>query len=224
MNPKRVCLYTCHSLPVAPLAALTEPNKRAYARRHGYDFRSALLPEQPGRGYGWTRLEEVQRLALSGRYDWLFCTGTDSLITNPALTLASRVPPGAPDLVIACDAQWWNNDAYLLRCRPSGINWLQAVLDEEPHWPDFPWDQGAMQTTAHRIRVAIVPQRELNAFDYRHYAGFEGMSQGQGSYVRARDVNGNDGQWQPGDFLLHWPALTLEHRLTLAAEMLQALG
>ena len=34
------------------------------------------------------------------------------------------------------------------------------------------------------------------------------------------DLLGNDGQWQPGDFLIHWPGISLERRLNLAQLML----
>jgi hypothetical protein len=52
--------------------------------------------------------------------------------------------------------------------------------------------------------VKIVPQRFMNSYNYQMY-----------HYKDHRDKLGIDGNWQPGDWLIHWPAASLEDRLNL---------
>jgi hypothetical protein len=54
-------------------------------------------------------------------------------------------------------------------------------------------------------KIKIVPQRYLNAYQNSLYPH-------QGIY----DCLGNDGTWQHGDWLIHWPGTQLETRLQLA--------
>jgi hypothetical protein len=53
--------------------------------------------------------------------------------------------------------------------------------------------------------VKIMPQRYMNSYNYQLY-----------NYTDHRDPAGWNGNWQVGDWLVHWPATTLEYRLQLA--------
>jgi hypothetical protein len=61
--------------------------------------------------------------------------------------------------------------------------------------------------------MRIVPQRELNSYDYDEYPGSI-------PHIYKKDLSGNDGQWQAGDFLIHWPAVPVPRRIMLAQQML----
>jgi hypothetical protein len=52
--------------------------------------------------------------------------------------------------------------------------------------------------------VKIVPQRFMNSYNYQFY-----------HYSDHRDKLGIDGNWQIRDWLIHWPAISLEDRLNL---------
>jgi hypothetical protein len=39
-------------------------------------------------------------------------------------------------------------------------------------------------------------------------------------HIFKKDLFGNDGQWQVGDFLIHWPAVALDKRIQLAHNMM----
>jgi hypothetical protein len=55
------------------------------------------------------------------------------------------------------------------------------------------------------IVIKLVPQRTMNSYNYSLYKGWgpEPML----------DKLGNVGDWQIGDFAIHWPAQSLEFRL-----------
>jgi hypothetical protein len=52
--------------------------------------------------------------------------------------------------------------------------------------------------------VKITPQRFMNSYNYQFY-----------HYTDHRDKFGVNGNWEPGDWLIHWPALSLEDRIKL---------
>ena len=62
-------------------------------------------------------------------------------------------------------------------------------------------------------RIKIVTQRTLNSYDYDQYPGSI-------PHVYKKDIFGNDGQWQPGDFLIQWPGIKNDRRIPLAQQML----
>jgi hypothetical protein len=64
----------------------------------------------------------------------------------------------------------------------------------------------------HATITQIVPQYRLNAYDYRRFYHLDPQ------YHSGTDCYGNRGQWQPGDFLIHWPAATLDERIAMLQE------
>lgn len=72
------------------LSAITiDRNKADYCKRNGYDliletgvsepFRN---PNSHAQGFSWSRLARMRALAVGGEYDWLYCVGCDTMITN----------------------------------------------------------------------------------------------------------------------------------------------
>lgn len=59
----------------------------------------------------------------------------------------------------------------------------------------------------------ILPQKAINAYNYPLYHRHSPETQ--------RDVDGNWGQWERGDFLLHIPGCSLEDRLRVFPEYLR---
>ena len=51
-----------------------------------------------------------------------------------------------------------------------------------------------------------MPQRYMNSFNYMLYP----------QYTVTRDKLDFDGNWQLGDWLIHWPATPLDYRIQLA--------
>jgi hypothetical protein len=58
-------------------------------------------------------------------------------------------------------------------------------------------------------KIKIVAQRYLNAYQNSLYPH-------QSKY----DLLGNDGTWQNGDWLVHWPGTSLDLRLQLARQFM----
>lgn len=103
-------------------------------------------------------------------------------------------------------------DSYLLKASPEGIAYAEDILAQYPKYKQHFWAENQTMIDLrekHAAITRIVPQWRLNAFDYScFYSGGE-------IYTKGKDCYGNRGQWQPGDFLIHWPGVPLAKRLEL---------
>jgi hypothetical protein len=137
------------------------------------------------------------------------------MITNFNIRLEDLIDDNF-DFVIATDCYNINNDSFLARASDTTIKWLRNTVNLLESYSNAKWlDQSAMIDTIDMMadRIKIVPQRTMNSYNYDLYPGLV-------PHIYKKDLFGNDGQWQPGDFLIHWPAVSLDTRIALAQEML----
>lgn len=231
-------------------------DKAPYCNLYGYTLKLCREvsppyqnPRSHAQGYSWSRLAVMLQLVESGDFDWVYCVGCDTVITNHLIGLEDliatagrpgkrlpavvmRLPPGVPaaiqlahngseykpdgeaHVIFAADrASVVQADSFFIRGSRQGAAYLRDVLSRYPVYQTEPWvEQQAMADLRHRHAAitCIVPQCVMNSYDYALYDHF-------GPYYRAGlDCYGKRGQWQPGDFLIHWPSTPLDKRLELA--------
>ena len=212
----KFALVTAHTANYQPLADITwDQNKKLYAELHGYDAIAKTDGYRyPLRDISYERTELIIKLLESGRYDWIHACGCDTMITNFTIRLED-IADNDYDFVIATDCYNLNNDSMLIRNAPASIAWLRHVVSLREQYATAKWlDQSAMIDTVDMMgdRIKIVAQRELNSYNYDLYP--------MEPHIYKKDMLGNDGQWQPGDFLIHWPAVPVPQRITMAQDML----
>lgn len=212
----KFALVTAFDENYRPLADLTwEKNKKLYANKWGYDTYELTKGFTNLGDIAWARTRKVVELLESG-YDWVHAVGCDTMITNFNIRLEDLIDHNA-DFIIATDCFNINNDSYLAHNTNNCINWLK-YLDtlQDQYCMKHPWnDQQCMIDNIERLGAGlkIVPQRMINSYDYEQYPGSI-------PHVYKKDIFGNDGQWQPGDFLIQWPGIPNHRRIPLAQQML----
>lgn len=262
LTTHKIAVLAGHLREYAPLAAHTLYRNRAqYCLRHSYDLRilrgvhaEFQDPKTHANGFSWARLKEMLRLVESGVYEWVWCVGADTLVTNFGVTLESIIAmastPGAEDSLLPLPPaiaeisapppvikwvaplghQWKGKkhllicgervapmqaDSFLVKCSPEGAAYLRDILRHYPSYKHHPWVENQTMIDLREKYAAItfmVPQHVMNAYDYRRFEGIHPC------YKDGTDCFGNRGQWQKGDFLVHWPAATLEQRMKWLAE------
>ena len=212
----KFALVTAYNEAYQPLADITwDQNKKLYAERHGYGAYTVTDGFTTLGDISWARTRKVVELLESG-YDWVHACGCDTMITNFNIKLEDIVDDNS-HFIIATDCFNINNDSYLARNTPECIAWLK-LLDtfQDQYDMKHAWnDQQCMIDHIEKLgdRLRIVPQRLINAYDYDQYPGSI-------PHIYKRDIFGNDGQWQPGDFLIQWPGIKNDRRIPLAQQML----
>jgi hypothetical protein len=212
----KFCVLNAHLPNYAALAALTTyANRTEYCQRHGYTLRVKTdgFVMKAAHPVSWDRLALMRAIVASGEYDWVYCCGTDTLHTNFNIRLEDRVDDGfhvviSPDWCAPVQA-----DSFFVRKSELGLAYLDDLLSQYEKYRTHPWvENQAMIDLLPKWQhaVKILPQRMLNAY---HYPLFQKIYPNVPQVAKALDFYGNDGQWQPGDFLIHWPSLDLAVRI-----------
>jgi hypothetical protein len=220
----RVCILTLHDAGAyRTMAELTiYQNKREYAERWKHDLLvltqvnpEFAVPAGHAGGLTWDRLRVALEIGKTGRYDWLYLVGCDALITNMTIPLTTFLDDKY-HFIIANDCCEWNADSFFFRCSLAGIGFMEAVMAEYERLKHHPWvEQQAMIELRDKPPWSgtwkVLPQREINSYDYRVYPASDPNC--QPAKRHGKDCAGNDGQWQPGDFLIHWAGVGINVRI-----------
>ena len=225
-------LFTVHDKNYQPLADLTwEGNKLPYAEKHGYATHvrteNFVTGEQVGPQIGFEKIYYAKELLLEHpEYEWIWWTGTDTMITNFGTRIEDRVSSNY-HIILSVDINGLNVDSLLIRNSPEAIAFLDEVIalreEGSKHWdveqwcisnllgfpgtsdPSWPSGENLKVNDKYKNIVKLMPQRYMNSFNYQLY-----------HYPVHNDKMGWDGNWQLGDWLIHWPACSLEYRIQLA--------
>ena len=209
----KILILTLADEPYWPIARISNPNKAAYAARHGYDFRAYSHSNDTRRPTSWSKLQLVAN-ALE-EYDWVFWTDADSLIMNSEMPLEYIIDKYA-DMIAAADENGLNTGQFLASPRAFDILIQADVKDEEfMHHPW--WEQAAIHAVLKenpQYRVKVVDQSKLNRL----------VPSGPEHNTFEKMVNQVDSVWKRGDFILHFSGIGGERaplRLALMEDYLE---
>lgn len=227
----KIGIATFCSPDVAELQAMTDPNRRAYAAKHGYDYTvlSTSLVADPRMGWhahAFERFRAYRSLLVGGKYDWLFCCGADVIFTNPEIPIEPKCD-WSKGFIIANDAGGLNSDVFIARNCSRTLELLQAVVDlRDRHWCSPLIDQDALDEVLPDFQdiVKIVPQKELQSHLYDAIIYKEVEVTSVQPYVDGKDKLGNDGQWKPGDFALHAAGFPYAEKIAVLSKILKEIG
>lgn len=222
-------LITHHNELYQPLADLTwEENKIQYAELHDYAYYARTENFTSVASNSVFAFEKIH-IALDvidqfPECKWLWWTGTDSIITNYSIKIEDRIDDNY-HIIVSVDVNGINEDSMLIRNSPEGISFLKDINALEFQYAHF-WDAGQRALSnllgfpgtslpgwpfgkelivneKYRNVVKLVPQRYMNSYNYDLYR----------EYPDTRDRFGVDGNWQQGDWLIHWPAQGISDRI-----------
>lgn len=214
-----IALCTLHNDTYSELASITlYKNKTPYCEKHKYDliFRDRNFETQ---NFGFEKINIINKALNSNKYDWVMWLGCDALITNHCIRIEDRIDENY-DLIISSDSNWKiNADSFIIKNSENGKRFLNAITEsQEEYIKNEYFEQAAMinfmEKEWFKNSFKIVPQKMLNSYNYYMYPHIPKMHS-------MMDFFGNYGAWEPGDFVLHWPGVTLPNRLFLAKKYLQ---
>mgnify|MGYP003332595213 FL=1 len=194
------------------LAEITWNNKLNYAKKHGY----SAFAKTDNFSTEQVHFDKfVHILDIMKRYaflDWIWWLDNDAMITNFDIKVADLVDPEY-HIIMPTDIAALNTGSFIVRNSPQVREWLEFLLSKKTEYKnDTKWfEQQAVIDFYPKFQhlFKIVPQQWLNSYDYKMYN------------VESIDLLGQDGQWYPGDFVIHWPGLPNESRIQLAQQTQQ---
>jgi len=205
-----MAVATMHDQGYAYLSPLTwEQNGLKYCEAHGYPF--AVMDSDYGMPPGFAKIDGL--LAICNRnpeVEWILWKDCDSLITNFSIRIEDVVDN---DYHVMLTTYWNGINAGMLMVRNTaqGRGWLSMIMSKMPEYINDNWkEQQVMIDTLEEYKdiVKIVPQRTFNAACFSDGCHTDADSQ--------LDKLGTSGQWQPGDWIMHWPGQHPQLRVNLA--------
>lgn len=225
----KIAVISSHTPEYEQLAKITVRGNRAdYCKRHGYD----LLIKTDDWGWdvchpiSWERLAFLFLQMVRGNYEWFWVAGTDTLNTNFNIKLEDRIDENF-HFIISCE--WCSPvqaDSFLVRNSKEGLHYIAELLRLYPKYHRHPWvEQQAMIDTLPEFKsiIKILPQRAMNSYDYgiyrekgKPYATYPD----EPKVKEGLDWDGQSGQWEAGDFLIHWPGTPIWARMDFVQKYL----
>ena len=182
---------------------LSAPNKLEYCLRHKIQL--SIVSHKNYNPYtNWGEREMFVLDALNSYdTDWVFFQGADTVITNMTIDIKTLLN-SEYDIIIGVDINGINNDSMFFQNTNNTKEFLKRVMYQRNGSAN---DQVAMEQIIQKmpeLKVAKVNQRLFNSMKYDEY--------GYGLYPL--------GNWQLGDFVIHFAGLANEKRIQLITEYL----
>jgi hypothetical protein len=214
-----IVFTTLHTDNYQPLADITcENNKRKYCEQHGYPLEvmtDGWVYER--KAIGFDKITVIRRaLAKYPGCDWIFFSESDAMITNFKIKLEQLVDDRF-HFILPADVNGTNCGNFFIRNSPIGIAYLDSIEAAGSIYKDHPmyenqYIQDTVTGTFWRSVIKVVPQRIFNSYDYNTLPRYP---------KPCKDALGVEGQWNPGDFIIHFADKKLYERIQLANQYLE---
>lgn len=187
------------------LGEIILPGWREYCAEYGYTFHleEGVKSEYTDVHSSFGKTAQVLDYYKREMPQALWVVDADMMITNFRIA-AQNFPSAQHAITITRDVNGLNSGSYFLsgfwmtKCEL----WLRSILSLRHHTTS---EQHAMfwLEEAYKEDTFYYPHPSFNSIDYAQYPAFEK------AYSRSQ------GQWKPGDLLVHLPGMSLKQRLEL---------
>lgn len=198
-----IALVSTNSTEYQELADITwHQNKAVYCQRHNFYAYSKIVEPHAKIGFEKFRLAQSafqHKINGTERIDWVWATGTDSLVTDFTNDLSELLASaGTASLLVSTDINGVNADSFLVRNDPTGRFIVERTLELEP---SYDTEQHVIDDLLLEFpsMFKILPQRTINSYNYDLYSS---------APEHRLDKLGTNGHWQYGDLLIHWPGFS----------------
>jgi hypothetical protein len=214
-------IVTMHNQDYSDLAKYTfDQNKQPYCEQHGYGLFAKTNNFATGKEIYFDKIRyNLEVLENNPDLKWIWWLDCDAVITNFNKTIEEYCDDNY-DFVVTLDRYALNNGSYFLKNSELGRQFLRDILALADTFADDKWpDQQPMislieHDDAYQAMTKFYPQREFNSYDYDFYHRDHGNTHDW-------DLFNKNGNWQPGDFVMHYPGIKYQTKIELAKNILQ---
>ena len=211
-DPGKYSIVSMFNEPHYELADYTwYNNKLPYALRHGYKAfeKRDNFSKEAVHFDKFTHI--LDTFDKNPDLAWIWWLDNDAMITNFNKRIEDVIDDSY-DIILTTDLASINTGSFLVKNSANSRVWLEDMISKRKDYlNDKKWfDQQCVIDTyvSYKDIIKILPQRSMNSYDYRIYG-----------VADPKDMEGNNGQWQPGDWVVHWPGLSNQLRIQLAEQI-----
>lgn len=206
-------IVTMHDEGYQELANITYgENKVPYCAQHGYKLFAKTDNFSQGNRKFFDKFRFlVEVMENNSDVEWYWWLDGDAMITNWTIPI-ERYCDNDYHFVITVDRYNLNSGSFFIRNSKQGRDYLKHLLSVEDEYLTAKWpDQQPMidLVEEYQTMTKIHSQRDFNSYDYDFYHRDHGNTHDW-------DLFGNNGNWQPGDFVCHYPGVKQADRIQLA--------
>lgn len=209
-DPSRYAIVSMFNEPHYELAEHTWYNNKVdYAAKHGYKAIAKTAHFSSEAVHFDKFVHILHTLNKNPDLAWVWWLDNDAMITNYDRRIEDIIDDSY-DIIIATDLASINTGSFFVKNSENSRVWLEDMISKRKDYiNDKKWfDQQCVIDTyvTYQDIIKIIPQKLINCYDYRMYnAG-------------PNDMLGINGQWEQGDWVVHWPGLNNSLRIQLAKE------
>jgi hypothetical protein len=193
----KIAVCTMHSPCYAEISGITIPVMKAYCELHGYEFHEIICPDWK---FHYVK-HEYFKDSLQTDITALLYIDCDALIVNKSVPIESLIDE-EHSLFITEDATELNGGVFILKNNEWGHFFNNTVLEESDNFNN---EQNVYvhykEHPNFKPHIKILPQHKLNSYDHSLYPELSDR-------VGKEDL----GDYKPGHFIIHFPALTILKR------------
>lgn len=214
LKKSKLCVLSFATKDIAFYAERIFKNNKAYAEKHGYDWREYWDIKDESRPPAWSKIKYIEE-TLSKGYDWVFWIDADAVIMNDSIDLGKFLDDNY-DFILCKDAFSWNTGAWFIKNTPEALELLKQTWEAEEYIDAFLWEQGAFMNKAYESgsRIKVHKQREFNSIAKETKEFFaEGNEYECGTFKFVLNMKQYDkGIYEDGDFILHFASINQQGR------------
>lgn len=209
-----IAMITDWTSSYEPLANITiQQNRIPYCKKYGYVpiFIKKDFPATDNlyRSISYEYIRMFLDAFKDKNIEWACSTPVDGLVTNMTIPLESFIEanPGF-DMLVGTDINGPNNGNVLYKNSDWSIRYLNFLLSKQDEYRNHPWHETGIVIDTYKLhpdKIKALNQRALNSYEAALYPNQPPL-----------DIFGTSSDWQPGDFMIHWPATSLQDRIRLA--------
>ncbi len=188
-----------------PLADIVLPKVEAYCKRHEYVMATSTITYGIS-APGLCKMKRLLDKLINGIHDYdynlIWLLDLDTLITNPSIPF-TQFTDNEHDIFITEDVHGINAGSWIIRNTEASRLFVRTVINNF----DAPEEQTVMKRYLDMVKVKILPHPSINSYKYELYKDILKDELGE------RVMSHEEGQWQPGDLLLHLPGLDMQTRI-----------
>ncbi len=194
-------VYIYYTPDWQPLADIVIPKVEAYCAKHGYIL--MLVKHIENETVGLYKMMQLALLMPCFHHIWVL--DLDTLITNPNIRFTSFAGGAGldDDIFITEDIHGINAGSWIIRNTEASRLFVRTVINNF----DAPEEQTVMKRYLDMVKVKILPHPSINSYKYELYKDI--LKDELGETVMTHE----EGEWQPGDLLLHLPGLDMQTRI-----------
>lgn len=210
-----IVLATMHNDRYQWLASTTcDNNKVPYCLKHDYEL--AVKTNDWGDVIYYDKIQFlIDILENNPAVTWVWWLDCDAMITDFTKKIEDIIDDQY-HIIISTDCNGINCGSFFVKNSPQTLEWLYMIMSTKETYKIKKWDnpeQHPMIMTYIRYRdwIKLLPQRSINSYFYQMYPEIKDTT----------DQLHTSGQWQPGDWVLHLPAVNDQLRLSVFQQVQQ---